>query len=341
MSFLGQELSDELSESDENDDKDSDPPIEKGAVICANDDTVVKKGIYGKVVDVEPDGKFGTVQWELPNGGVLLNNLKGPPKPERVAFEGRFKYIVEEPSELHPLGLRSGLGAVASLCGEPLFTSPLHLLDRTSGVLSHVVPDLGLLQEGTFLKKQAGFSRAYMYSSSVYELTSKGDVSLVDDEVDDDLVIPEDDDDLSRLRRLSVGQVFFEYKLNSEGKIVSGGLDEMYVYVGLGEEYELHKPTPPESDGKVRSDVCVSHPSPPHEHPSLCLDGQPWVTSCCLYDVPGRSSDRSSSACVSSAHTTKTRATVLHGCRVRRAHWSMSRLPLSFRPCTHLNGSML
>ena len=88
-------------------------------IISADDNLVVKKGTFGKILSIEPSKQFGLVEWETSNGGRKL----GAPKqaPERVAFEGRFKYIVEDPEELLPLAQRSGLPAVASLHGQPLF----------------------------------------------------------------------------------------------------------------------------------------------------------------------------------------------------------------------------
>ena len=55
--------------------------------------------------------------------------------------------------------------------------------------------------------------------------------------------IGDDDDDSasdSSPVRLKFGQVFFEYRsLNSEGMVPAAGIEEMFVYVGVAEEYEL------------------------------------------------------------------------------------------------------
>jgi hypothetical protein len=161
-----------LRSDDEDDEDDEDEePLKVKDIIRADDNTVVKKGVYGEIVSIERDGKFGMVRWELANGGLTLDAPVH--KPERIALEGRFKYIVEDPTELPPIALRSDLGAVASLHGKPLFKSSEHAIDRSSCVLTHVVPDLGLLQSGNFIKRQCGFESAYIYSSPVNEIVRK------------------------------------------------------------------------------------------------------------------------------------------------------------------------
>ena len=231
--------------ADAQEDEDDSEPIKVGSIIRAEDSTVVKKGVYGQVVAVEAGRNFGTVRWELPNGGRKLDADLAAAE-ERVAFEGRFKYTLEDKEELQPLALRSGLGAVASLHGKPLLSARQGAIDRSNAILTHVVPDLGTLQAGQHLKKFAGFTSAYMYASSIYELVPEE--RLVSD---DESMETEESGEYIRERRLSYGQVFFEYKVNGNGMVASGGVEEMFVYVCMSEEYELHKPTAPDADRTV------------------------------------------------------------------------------------------
>ena len=129
-------------------------------IIKADDSTVVKKGTYGMITSLEEGSEYGTVQWEVSNGG---RKIDAPlEKPERVAFEGRFKYILEDETELQPLALRSGLPAVANLFGKPLLT-PSDTIMRDEATITHMVSDFGLLQSGSFIAKQAGMISGFIY----------------------------------------------------------------------------------------------------------------------------------------------------------------------------------
>lgn len=158
-------------------------------------------------------------------------------KPERVALESRFKYTLEDTLELPALAVRSGLPAVASLHGKPLRSSFCGM-DREGAFLTHVVPDFGLLQSGQHLQKQLGYTSGYVYSSAARERVP--DVDAVDD------------DDFSCPRRLNVGQAFFEYRVSGQNMIPAAGVEEMYLFVGLAEEYEHHRPTLPADNGIVK-----------------------------------------------------------------------------------------
>ena len=108
--------------SAQDDDEEDEGELQVGMLIRALDTTVVAKGTYGKIVSLEPGKEYGTVEWELSNGGCKLGAPKRP--PERIAFEGRFKYQVQtDMSDVPPLALRSGLGAVAALHGSMCFWS--------------------------------------------------------------------------------------------------------------------------------------------------------------------------------------------------------------------------
>jgi hypothetical protein len=142
-------------------------PLTVGMIICADDSTVVKKGVYGKIMKLETSSsgqQIGHIQWELPNP----KGIPGTPLPvEVVNLDAQFKYIVEEdPADLQPLAMRSGLGAVAAVHGRSLLNST-KVIERR-GLLTHVIPDLGLLQSGNHLLKAAGFARAYIYSGGVH-----------------------------------------------------------------------------------------------------------------------------------------------------------------------------
>ena len=92
-------------------------------------------GRGGKIVSLEAGKQFGRVRWEAPN----LGKPPGTTLPlERVALEGRFRYVVEDETELLPMALRSGLGAVASLHGQPLLRDSKAIL--RAGLPTHVVP---------------------------------------------------------------------------------------------------------------------------------------------------------------------------------------------------------
>ena len=217
--------------SAQDDDEKDEGELQVGMLIRALDTTVVAKGTYGKIVSLEPGKEYGTVEWELSNGGCKLGAPKRP--PERIAFEGRFKYQVQtDMSDVPPLALRSGLGAVAALHGSPLLSASKEI-DRSTCLLTHVVPDLGLLQSGTFLQKQVGCVSAHIYTGCVSERVSG------------------DDDVVTRSKRMRIGQVFYECKLTSDGCIAAAGVEEMYVFVGLAEEYERSKPTPPDATEKM------------------------------------------------------------------------------------------
>jgi hypothetical protein len=223
-------------------------------IISADDNLVVKKGTFGKILSIEPSKQFGLVEWETSNGGRKL----GAPKqaPERVAFEGRFKYIVEDPEELLPLAQRSGLPAVASLHGQPLFEGDAEV-DRTGCFLTHAVPDFGALQPGAFLTKQLGFESGYIYSGDVRVRTpssaSAGGLNNSHAETETGTHVP-------LVPRLRPGQVFFEYKgINSEGMIPSAGVDEMYVFVGVVEEYQLQNPIAPGAASKVHAPALLGY----------------------------------------------------------------------------------
>ena len=223
-------------------------------IISADDNLVVKKGTFGKILSIEPSKQFGLVEWETSNGGRKL----GAPKqaPERVAFEGRFKYIVEDPEELLPLAQRSGLPAVASLHGQPLFEEDVEV-DRTGCFLTHAVPDFGALQPGAFLTKQLGFESGYIYSGDVRVRTpssaSAGGLNNSHAETETGTHVP-------LVPRLRPGQVFFEYKgINSEGMIPSAGVDEMYVFVGVVEEYQLQNPIAPGAASKVHAPALLGY----------------------------------------------------------------------------------
>ena len=71
-------------------------------IICADDSTVVKKGVYGKIMKLETSSsgqQIGHIQWELPNP----KGIPGTPLPvEVVNLDAQFKYIVEEdPADVH------------------------------------------------------------------------------------------------------------------------------------------------------------------------------------------------------------------------------------------------
>ena len=76
-----------------------------------------------------------------------------------------------------------------------------------------------------------------------------------DDEVDSDDVVA-----YSAETRLRVGQVFFEYKgITTTGMIPSAGVEEMFVYLGFAEEYDLQKPTLPDNNGHVRAGALLGY----------------------------------------------------------------------------------
>jgi len=233
----------------------SEPELQVGMIISADDNLVVKKGTFGQILSIEPSKQFGLVEWETSNGGRKL----GAPKqaPERVAFEGRFKYIVEDPEELLPLAQRSGLPAVASLHGQPLFEEDAEEVDRTGCFLTHAVPDFGALQPGAFLTKQLGFASGYIYSGDLRvrkpSSASAGGLNNSDAQTETTGTHP-------LVPRLRPGQVFFEYKgINSEGMIPSVGVDEMYVFVGVVEEYQLQNPIAPGAASKVHAPALLGY----------------------------------------------------------------------------------
>ena len=210
-----------------------DAEIEVGAIIRACDSTVVKKGTYGKITSVEEGNQYGCVEWELPvPSGRKFDDP--PPLPERVAFEGRFRYTIEKEEELASPALRSGLPAVASKFGQPLLQAS-KLVDREDAILTHVVPDAALLQSGNFIEKQIGCVASHFYASPIRERIEE-----------------EGSEDYGLQSRLAFGKVFFEHQMNGEGRTTAKGVEEMYVYIGYAEAYQLHAPTLPDNDGVVK-----------------------------------------------------------------------------------------
>ena len=158
--------------------------------------------------------------------------------------------MVEDPIELKPLALRSSLGAVASMHGKPLLRDTKKVL-RT-GVPTHILPDLSLLQSGTALAKSAGFTSAYMYSGTLHESTASVATMLSDD--DDDSDEEEDPSLLASARRLRLGQPLFTYKGTPSEQV-----EEMISFVGYLEEYEPKKPLTETSPPHVRAPVAVGY----------------------------------------------------------------------------------
>ena len=226
-----------------------------GMIIQAQDATVVKKGLYGKITSIEEGKQYGTVEWEVSNGGRKLHGPKE--KPERVAFEGRFKYSVEDESELEPIALRSGLPAVANLFGVPLLHKE-SIIVRNNSTITHMISDFGLLQSGTFIAKQAGMLSGFIYTDRLRVAMAPNQdesYSYMPSSAESDAG-SESPDVVAREfeTRMNVGDIFFEYKgINSAGMIPSAGIEEMYMYVGVAEEYNLQKPTLPADDGVMRS----------------------------------------------------------------------------------------
>ena len=158
--------------------------------------------------------------------------------------------MVEDPIELKPLALRSGLGAIASMHGKPLLRDTKKVL-RT-GVPTHILPDLSLLQSGTALAKAVGFTSAYMYSGTLHESTASVATMLSDD--DDDSDEEEDPSLLASARRLRLGQPLFTYKGTPSEQV-----EEMISFVGYLEEYEPKKPLTETSPPHVRAPVAVGY----------------------------------------------------------------------------------
>ena len=105
------------------------------------------------------------------------------------------------------------------------------------GIPSHIVPDLSQLQAGTALCTQAGFKSACIYSGTLRESLGEEDPpnTLTEDEDEG-----EEEADLTlgaTEARLRFGQAFFVYGGGSTEKV-----EEMYLYVGQLEEYQLKKP---------------------------------------------------------------------------------------------------
>ena len=67
------------------DDSGDDAELQVGMIIKADDNTVVKKGTFGKIVSLEHGKEFGLVEWELANLGKPPGT---PPTRERIALEG-------------------------------------------------------------------------------------------------------------------------------------------------------------------------------------------------------------------------------------------------------------
>lgn len=239
------------------------PELHLGKMIRANDNSVVKKGTFGVIVAFESGKEFGIVRWEQPHLGARPGV---PHEPDRVALEGRFKYIVEDDDDdLPPMALRSGLGAVASLHGTRVLkaTGPPRI--ERAGILTHMVADLSHLQSGTVLHKQLGFLSAYIYSGSLRELAPVEEPYQGENDED----AASDEEDWLSERRLRAGDVFFVHK---EGP--SACVEEMYVFVGVAEEYEMHRPTLPTAEPTMRKPALLGlrfKRSVVDKEPKLCF----------------------------------------------------------------------
>ena len=56
---------------------------------------------------------------------------------------------------------------------------------------------------------------------------------------------------------MRVGDIFYNYKLNSERRIQASGVDEGYVFAGLADAYSLTAPTQPGASGIVDTKTAV------------------------------------------------------------------------------------
>jgi hypothetical protein len=150
----------------------------------------------------------------------------------------------------------AGLGAVAHLHGKRLL-EPSDTLVRDDCLITHTVADFSLLQSGTHLAKQTGMLSGYIYANPLRVLKqprNSDEVLLTSDEEDEPEIEPVAE------TRLRLGHVFYEHKgSNSAGMIVAAGIEEMFVYAGVAEEFSLKKPTLPNDAGHMRSAALLGY----------------------------------------------------------------------------------